>query len=218
MNVIGARIRILALALSLFDPGLPVAAQQPQATESEWSQVRNLAPATELIVNARGIPPARRRFVVADDFVLTVLNLDEPPLPTRARDALREVASVHPEYFSAAEKGDRFVFSGNVRLERDGVFVSDQKVAALDEVVRRYQRSDITEITIVGDDGNRAECAFAGYFLGAIVGGLPGALVGGVIGDSGGALQGMVAGWAIGGVAMYRRCRDRPDTVLYRAP
>jgi hypothetical protein len=148
-----------------------------------------------------------------------VLNVDDPALPAAARDVLRDIASTHPEYFPAAEKGGRFVLARNVRVGPDGVFVADRKVADLVQVVERYGRADITEILTARIESNPVGCAFAGYFLGGIVGGLPGGLIGGaVIGDTGGVLQGMMAGWAIGGVLMYRKCRHRPEKVLYRAP
>lgn len=233
----------LVLAISLIGSALPVKAQrhpstagpiarsisreaerlaamrQNQPVDPEWSRVRHLAPGTELIVTIKDSQPAPRRFVMGDESDLLVLNLNDPALPAAARDVLSDIASTHPEYFPAAEKGGRFVLARDVAVGPDGVFVAGRKVADLVQVIERYRRPDIIEIATASVESNPLGCAFAGYFMGALVGGLPGSLVGGaVIGDTGGALQGMMVGWAIGGVLMYRRCRHSPEKVLYRAP
>jgi hypothetical protein len=62
------------------------------------------------------------------------LNLTDPALPGTVTRGLRDVASNHPEYFTA-QKG---VFvDQNVRVGPDGVFVAARKVADLGQIVER---------------------------------------------------------------------------------
>jgi len=83
-------------------------------------------------------------------------------------------------------------------------------------VVRRFARATIVEVKTPQSTSNPIGCAFAGYFGGGFIGAFPGALVGGALGrDSGPALVGMMAGWSIGGVHVYRRCRTHPERVIY---
>jgi len=193
-----------------------VTAEQPTAGDSEWARVRRLAPGTELIVTVKSAQPASRYFVGGDDSGLTMLNIGAPTLPTAARNVLRSLASTHPEYFLAAQKGGQFQLEKNVRLGPDGVFIADRKVAGLAEVVEQHARQDITEIRTAETESNPAGCALAGYFGGAIVGGVPGAVIGGAVGrDTGPALVGMMVGWSAGAVYMYRRCRHKPEKVIY---
>jgi hypothetical protein len=230
----------LALVTSLIAPALPVVAdqntpmngpiarsvtgevarlvttEQRAPDDSEWSRVRRLAPGTELIVMVKNSQPASRYFVGGDESGLTMLNTDTPALPTTARNVLRSLASTHPEYFLAAQKGGQFQLEKNIRLGPDGVFIADRKVADLAQVVEQYGRQDITEIRTAEAESNPAGCALAGYFGGGVVGGVPGAIIGGAVGrDSGPALVGMMVGWSMGAVYMYRRCRHKPEKVIY---
>ncbi len=187
--------------------------------ESNWPRIRKLAPGTEIIVTVTGSPPVSRYFVAADDSDLSVLNVDDPALPTAARDVLRDVASTHPESFQAAKTGGTFVLERNVRVGPAGVFIADRKVADLAQVVEQYRRPDVTEIRAARTASNPVGCAFAGYFAGGVVGGLPGVLIGAAVGrDTGPALLGMMVGWSTGAVYMYRKCRHKPEKVIYLAP
>jgi hypothetical protein len=83
-------------------------------------------------------------------------------------------------------------------------------------VVKRFERAAIVEVKTPYSTSNPVGCAFAGYFGGGFIGAFPGLLVGGAIGrDTGPALVGMMAGWSIGGVHVYRRCRTHPERVIY---
>ena len=107
----------------------------------------------------------------------------------------------------------------NVRMGPDGVFVADRKVADLVQVVERYGRSDITEIRTAIVESNPVGCAFAGFYGGGIIGGLPGAVIGGAVGrDTGPALLGMMVGWFVGAVYVYGKCRHKPEKAIYYAP
>jgi hypothetical protein len=233
----------LALVTSLIGSALPVAAQpntpmagpiarsitreaarfatvqQSKPVDSEWSRVRTLAPGTELIVIVKDSPPVNRYFVAGDESDLTVLNVGDPALPTAARDVLRDLASTHPEYLLAAQKRGEFALVKNVRVGPDGVFLADRKVADLAQVVEQYGRPDIAEIQTARIESNPVGCALAGYYGGAVIGGLPGVLIGGAVGrDTGPALLSMMVGWSMGAVYVYRKCRHKPEKVIYLAP
>src|SRR5262249_45407382 len=139
-------------------------------------------------------------------------------LPTRAREMIRDVASRHPGYFTAAQRGATFLLDEGVRLTPDGVFIADRKVVDLAQLVERYQRSRVAEIKTAPTTSNPVGCALAGYYGGALIGGLPGALIGGAAGrDTGPALVGMTVGWSIASVHVYRTCRHKPERDVYRA-
>ena len=193
-----------------------VAAAPPtEAADTDWSRVRKLPPGTAIIVGLEDASRANRYFVAADETDLTVLNVTVD-LPSAARNVLRDVASRHADYFRAAQRGDTFHLDQRVSLGPDGVFVADQKVAELAQVVEEYGRLDIAGITIAGTTSNPVGCALAAYYGGAVVGALPGALIGGAAGrDTGPALLGMMVGWSIGSVHVYRKCRHKPEIDLY---
>ena len=233
----------LALVTSMLGSALPVAAQQntplagpishsiipgaarfatlqeSNVVDSEWSRVRTLAPGTEVILIVKDLELANRYFVAGDESDVTVLNVGNPALPSAAREVLRDLASAHPQYFLAAQKGGQFALEKSVRVGPGGVFVADRKVGDLAQVVEQYGRHDITEIKTATIESNPAGCAFAGYLGGGIVGGIPGAVVGGAVGkDTGPALLGMMIGWSMGAVYVYRKCRHKPERVIYSAP
>lgn len=84
----GPIARSIAREASLF-----AADQQNQSGGTEWSQVRNLAPGTEVLVTVKNSQPDKRSVVGADELGLTVLNLTGPTLPaqTIARDDVIEI-------------------------------------------------------------------------------------------------------------------------------
>ena len=236
-----------ALVISLIGSALPVAAQQNTPTvspiarsitreaarfatvqqstlDSEWSRVRKLAPGSELIVTVKGSPPAQRYFVAGDESDLTVLTLTDPALPAAVRDVLRDMASNHPEYFPAAQKGGTFVLEKNVRVAPDGVFLADRKVADLPQVLEQIGRHDVAEIKTAKVGSNALGCVLTGYFLGGFAGGAAGGFIGVAVSrdKDAGFIRGMVVGMPIGGILVYRTCRHRqwflPAEVIYRAP
>ena len=196
---------------------------QTQAFDNGWSRVRKLAPGTVLIVTMTGSELTTRYFVSGDESHISVLNVNGPDLPAPAKDVLRQVASTHPSYLPAAQRGEQFLLEHRVRVGPDGVFVADRKVADLAHVLEEYRRQDVTEIKTTRTGANRVGCALAAYYEGALVGGLPGVLIGGVAGraaggDTGVALVGMMVGWSIGGMAMYGKCRHPSEKTIYSAP
>ena len=232
----------LALVTSLMGSALPVAArqhtpmtgliarsitqaaarfatvQQSTPVDSEWSRVRRLAPGTELVVIVTGSRPANRYFVAGDASDLTVLNVGDPALPAAARDVLRNLASTHPEYSSPRKTVD------GLRSRKTCAW--DQTACSWpigrSRTLRRSssgERHEITEIATAKTASNPVGCALAGYYGGGILGGIPGAVIGGAVGrDTGPALLGMMVGSSIGAVDVYRKCRDKPERIIYSAP
>jgi hypothetical protein len=119
----------------------------------------------------RGGTAGKRSVVAVEGSGLTVLNLDDPALPSRARRLLSGLASDHPEFLVGATKGGTFLLEGNVRLAPDGLFVAGGKVAGLD-VIETIARSDIAEITrsATVNRGPAAGGAIAGALGGLLAG------------------------------------------------
>jgi hypothetical protein len=208
----------LVLIACLMTATVPIRAEGEPADDT-WSRVLKLAPGTGIVVTVQASQQAHRYFVSGDDSGLTVLNVEATALPSAARDVLRDVASTHPAYFLAAQKGAQMLLEKNVRLGPDGVFVADRNVAALVEVVERFSRDAIAEIQTAPVDSNPVGCAVAGYYGGGLIGGLPGAVIGGAIGkDTGPALVGGMVGWSMGALYVYRKCRHKPARVIYQRP
>lgn len=134
----------------------------------DWARVRRLVPGTEVIVTVRGSQPGKRHVVSASDSVLTVLNLTDPSLPDAATRALLSMAANHSEYFAGAQAGRNFVFDKSVRIASDGVFVADQKVADLGQVVETIARTDVVEV-------RPGSASVSGVRKGALIGALIGA-------------------------------------------
>jgi hypothetical protein len=165
------------------------------------------------------------RYVVrADEAALTVLNVTDT-LSGAAKEVLRGVASSHPEYFSAAQRGGTFVFEKGVRLGLNGLFVSDRKVADLGQIVENIARDDVAEIKIRrrgrGVWGHLGP--LGGYFIGAMSGGLAvgfacQAAAGRDRCDSGAFGAGALVGGVAGGVHGFRAARRETEDVIYRAP
>jgi hypothetical protein len=195
------------------------------SAEREWPRVRKLAPGTEIIVTVEGSQPGGRYVVRADESDLTVLNVADPPLPAAVKAVLRGVASSHPDYFSAAQQGGTFVLEQRVRLQLDGVFLGDRKVADLGQLLENIARDDIAEIKtrqrgrgVWGHLG-----ALGGYFVGAMSGGVVAGLAcqaadGRDRCDSGAFLTGMLGGGIAGGVYGFRAANRETEDVIYRAP
>lgn len=143
-------------AARLIDPG-----------RSAWASVRRLAPGTEVTVTVRGSQSGKRHVVSASDSVLTVLNLTDPSLPDAATRALLSMAANRSEYFAGAQTGGNFLFDKSVRIASDGVFVADQKVADLGQVVETIARTDVVEIR---SSGRTLSPVQKGALIGAIAG------------------------------------------------
>jgi hypothetical protein len=192
--------------------------QRNQSGQSDWSRVRDLGPGTEIVVIVIGQPPATRYLITQDESRLTVLNVSVATLPVSARNELRGVASHHAEYFAAAQQGRTFVLGKSVRLEPHGVFVADRRAADLTQIIEHVGRHDVVEIDTTERHRNWLVCGVVGYG-GFFAAGMAAGFAGGYISDSlGGAMLGALIGGSAGGVWAYRKCRHKPEEVIYRAP
>jgi hypothetical protein len=171
-------------------------------------------------VTVKGSPPAQRHFVAGDEADLTVLNLTDPTLPAAARDVLRDMAANHPDYFAGADK--RSFVNGTVRVDPDGVFVTDRKVADLGQVVEHIARTDVAEIKTPPKSPQHWRTwvgGIAGWEAGGLVGvGIAKAAGCTDTGCSGGVVYGGVVGAVVGAVLGRRADRAAMDGVIYRAP
>jgi len=150
---------------------------------------------------------------MADDSVLIVLNLTAPTLPATSARVLRDMAASHPEYVVAAQKAGAFR-QENVRVGRDGVFVSDRKVADLNQVVETIARNDVSEIW--------GPVVARGSVVGTVVGGWLGFVVG-VVPGLGGAPDGvawllLMSSTAVGGYLGFHWSSHETEGIVYRAP
>jgi hypothetical protein len=182
-------------------------------SESDWSRVGRLQPAAEITVTLRGASPVPRYFVTADDSTLVVLNLTLASLPSSAAHSLRDMAAQHPDHVLAAQKTGAFR-QNNVQIGRDGIFVSDRKIAELDEIVESVPRDRVRQI--IGPVVARGSAA------GTLIGGWLGFAVGAVP-ALGGAPA--VVGWlvalgstATGGHIGFNSSSHETAGLVYRAP
>jgi hypothetical protein len=212
----------VALVLAFAAPAIPVTAQQ--STDVGWARVRTLVPGSEIALTIGSAQPAKRYFVSADDSGLTVLNVTSALLPPAAGRALRRIASTHPDYLDGAAKGGTFLVD-DVRLESAGVFVSDRKVADLQQVVETNARRDVAEVRTRrkgrGAWGHLGP--LGGYFVGAMTGGFGlglacQATAGRARCDTGAFLAGMVVGGIAGGAYGFVAANRETEDVVYRAP
>jgi hypothetical protein len=137
-----------------------------------------VAPGTLVLVSTRGAAPAERSFVNAGDADIVVLNTALPALSREQVNTLRDIAARYPDALLAAEGGASRTFD-NVRLGRDGVFVSNQKIVDLAQILERISRADVeagrSTIVIPGSRGmglagRIAIGAGVGFFTSAFVG------------------------------------------------
>ena len=183
------------------------------SSETEWSRVRQLAPAAEVVVTLEGSQARSRLFVAADESSLSVLNLGVAALPSEAARSLRDIAVHDAERLVTLQKGGAFE-RGRVRIGRDGLFVDQRRIAAFDEVVETIARDTVTQI-----DGPVVERGSPG---GIILGAWLGFAVG-VVPALGGASEGvawlLLAGSvAAGGYLGHHWSRHTTDGLVYRAP
>jgi hypothetical protein len=152
------------------------------------------------------------------------LNLTNPQLPPAATHVLSKWVATHPEYFLNGFKSGQLV-DQNVRLDREGVFVSDRKVADVQDLLDADARPDVAQIVI-----RRKGRGFWGH-LGMLGGYFVGAMAGGYIAgfgcqavsersrcDSGAFMTGVMVGGVTGAVHGFRASNRVTEEVLYQAP
>jgi hypothetical protein len=106
-----------------------------------WERLQRFDPGARLKVTVGGAAAIERYFVMADEKELIVLNLTASNLPKRQ---LRNMAADNPAWIAGTSKTT--YRDNNLRIGPDGVFVKDQKLADLAEVVERIPRGRITAV------------------------------------------------------------------------
>jgi hypothetical protein len=225
-SVLGSQSAAGPIRAAAMREAVRLAADQPsEPFASTWSRVRELAAGTEISVTGRAGTAGRRAFVAADGSGLTVLSLGDPPIPSRARRLLIDLASNHPEFLVGAKTGGTFLLDDNVRLTPDGLFMAGRRVVDLG-MVETIARSDVAEITRCAtvNRGPAAGAAVAGA-LGGFLAGFYQALrlamspcydsctTNGLLGTL--SLVGLpIAGGWLG----YHAVAHKAEAVIYRAP
>jgi hypothetical protein len=141
-----ASARPLAEAVAREAARLTGASRPPD--DSAWSRVRELEPGIEIAVTMKGSPPRQQHFLAGDESSLTVLNAAAMDISSSVKQVLVDTASDHPIYFVLAQQGKTFPLDGDVRLTREGIFVGDQKVADLEQIVVQTARASVAEISV----------------------------------------------------------------------
>jgi hypothetical protein len=182
------------------------------SSETDWSRVRQLAPASEIFVTRQGSQPRSRHFVAADESSMIALNLEVAALPAEAARTLRDMAAHNPERLVALQKGGAHE-QGRIRIGRDGLFVDERRIAAFDEVLETIPRSSVSQI--------EGPVVVRGSVAGSVIGAWLGFSVG-VVPALGGASEGvawlLLAGSvAAGGFLGHHWSRHTTDGLVYRA-
>jgi hypothetical protein len=90
--------------------------------------------------------PAETRWLLrSTDSEIIVLNVSA--LPADYCRAVREFASLHPEYFLASGRSREFQLESGLIVRRDGVFQRDRHLADIEQPVERIARADVTTLT-----------------------------------------------------------------------
>ena len=119
------------------------AAAQPAA--DFWRHLQKLSPGTQIDVTISERGSGRRYFLTASDTELTTLNLTDPSLPQAAKSVLLNLAEDNAAFLTAATPPGTLT-DDNVRLGPAGIFVGDQKVSELRNVVERLPRDQVVDV------------------------------------------------------------------------
>jgi hypothetical protein len=112
------------------------------AASISWDRLRTLRPGTTITLRDHG----KRVFLTADEATVRVIDPKLPGVPRSVRNMVQDLIATQPATFLALTRGGNLVAS-NVRIDADGAFVNNQKVAELDAVVNTLPRS-----SLIGDD------------------------------------------------------------------
>jgi len=113
-----------------------------QVDAAAWKRLQRLDVGTRLKITV-GTPEAvERYFVQLNDSEIIVLNLTGKNLPRRQ---LLRMAADNPGWIADTSKTT--YRDNSLRIGPDGLFVKDQKVAELADIVERVPRDRITSIT-----------------------------------------------------------------------
>lgn len=145
-----------------------------EKSRTDWVAVIRLRPGGEIIVTVKGAPAATRRLLRADAEGMTVLDLSDPKLPKDVRSAFLDLAD-RPFTLLAAQTAEQQL-SRRVRATPAGVFLAEQRVAELAQVIRPIPREEMVDVRVrrkhVGSHVRR------GLLIGAAIGAGLGAAIG----------------------------------------
>jgi hypothetical protein len=110
-----------------------------QAGATDWKRLQRLDPGARLKLTIGTAAAVERYFVQLNDSELIVLNLTAKNLPRRQ---LLRMAADNPGWIANTSKTT--YRDNSLRIGPDGLYVRDQKVAELAEVVERIPRDRIT--------------------------------------------------------------------------
>ena len=193
---------------------------------TDWSAVRRIVAGTEVVLTVRGSEPGKRYFMRGTESALTVVDLTNTTLPDSTRTVLQDTVATHPESFDNAREGGTFLLANNVRLTRDGIFVSDRHIADLGQLVADVARQRVIEIRSHGAQAQHMSGAAKGALVGAAIGGGLGlaasAAGSGCTGYCGilvPAIVGVFAGvGALIGLGSGDKTHDEIQDIIYRVP
>jgi len=112
------------------------------ADDTMWKRVQRFDVGTRVKVTVGTAPAVERYFVLLNDAEVVVLNLTAENIPKRR---LLGMAADNPSWIAGTSKTT--YRDSDLRIGPEGVFVKDQKVAELGQVVERIPRARITSIS-----------------------------------------------------------------------
>jgi hypothetical protein len=207
-----------------FETARLAAAEPPGDAGQAWRRVVTLAAGKRVTLTDRDGQDSTGYLTLGDEGSLMLVHLEGAPIPPGAMRTLKEVAAHHPWYFSEVRHGGgSYVFGNEVRLEADGIYVSQQRLAGLDAVTTTIAKADVRQVTI------REYRSSAGWVAAAAAGGVFAGLLtsaaiafqpcNGSCGDEQLLMLGSVIGFPVlGGYGAYRATRHEVSHVLYSAP
>jgi hypothetical protein len=180
-GVIARTVEREAARLAQTGPSSTIASTAQRQTGlglSAWSRIFSLEPGTEILLYRAGSPLRKQRLLDADEAGLTILNVDDPAIPSVVSGVLVSTARDHPEYFEAAQVGRQFALSKGVRLGPDGVFYANRRLFDIAHVMESVPRDDVVEVSVlakhIGEHARR----------GVLIGGVAGATILGLLATS----------------------------------
>jgi hypothetical protein len=118
-----------------------------EKSRTDWAPVIRLRPGGDIILTVRGQPAATRRLLFADSEELTLLDVSGPTLPKDVRKVLLDFAEDRPLTLLAAQTGE-LQLSHGLRVTPAGIFLADNRVAELAEVIRSVPRALVADIRV----------------------------------------------------------------------
>jgi hypothetical protein len=98
-------------------------------------------------VTLRSLRPATHRLLSATADGLTVLDVSDPWLPNDVRIAFLDLAADRPSTLLTAQT-DELVLSRRVRATPAGIFLAEQRVGDLADVIRPIPRAAVVDIRV----------------------------------------------------------------------